>query len=79
MSFVPKISNYNNRLVAKEKAKEVNEHRRQAQAFLRHRPTIRRFYGRGSIVRVLEGNFLNQKIRLEIDIQPHMKGITRFP
>jgi hypothetical protein len=39
----------------------------------------RRFYGRGSIVRVLDGHFIDQKVRLEIDILPEMKGNYRVP
>jgi len=37
----------------------------------------RRTYGRGSIVRVLEGNFIDQKVRLETDITPDMVGRTK--
>jgi transcription antitermination factor NusG len=35
---------------------------------------IRQFYGRGSIVRVLEGSFADKRVRLEMDITPEMKG-----
>jgi hypothetical protein len=38
------------------------------------RTTVRRFYGRGSIVRVLEGNFIDKKARLDADILPSMPG-----
>jgi hypothetical protein len=37
----------------------------------------RRFYGKGSLVRVLEGNFIDQKVRLEMDIWPEMPGRTK--
>ena len=39
----------------------------------------RRFHGRGSIVRVLEGNFADRKVRLEIDVPPDMNARTRAP
>jgi hypothetical protein len=39
----------------------------------------RRFHGRGSIVRVLEGSFIDQKVRLEVDIRPEMKGNYKVP
>jgi hypothetical protein len=39
----------------------------------------RRFYGCGSIVRVLEGNFIDKKVRLEIDIRPEMNGNYSVP
>jgi hypothetical protein len=39
----------------------------------------RRFYGKGSIVRVLEGNFIDKNVRLEIDILPEMRGNYRVP
>jgi hypothetical protein len=38
------------------------------------RPTIRRFYGKGSIVRVLEGTFIDKKVQLESNITPNMPG-----
>jgi hypothetical protein len=34
----------------------------------------RRFYGKGSIVRVLDGHFIDQKVRLDIDVTPEMNG-----
>jgi hypothetical protein len=37
----------------------------------------RRYYGRGSIVRVLEGNFIDKKVRLEMDVWPEMPGRTK--
>jgi hypothetical protein len=37
----------------------------------------RQFYGRGSIVRVIEGTFIDQKVRLEEDVFPHMRGNYR--
>jgi transcription antitermination factor NusG len=36
----------------------------------------RRAYGKGSIVRVLEGNFIDTKVRLEMDVTPDMPGRT---
>ena len=39
----------------------------------------RRFYGRGSIVRVIEGTFIDKKVRLETDILPHMRGNYKVP
>jgi hypothetical protein len=38
------------------------------------RSTVRRYYGKGSIVRVLEGNFIDKKVRLETDVPPSMPG-----
>ena len=38
----------------------------------------RRFYGRGSIVRVIEGNFIDKKVRLEMDVTPGMNGYTKI-
>jgi hypothetical protein len=38
----------------------------------------RRFYGKGSIVVVLDGAFMNQKVRLEEDVAPQMKGTQRI-
>jgi hypothetical protein len=37
----------------------------------------RRFYGRGSIVRVLDGDFIDKKVRLEMDVWPEMPGRTK--
>jgi hypothetical protein len=34
----------------------------------------RRFYGQGSLVRVVEGNFIDKRVRLEMDIDPTMNG-----
>jgi hypothetical protein len=39
----------------------------------------RQFYGKGSIVSVLEGVFIDKKVRLEIDIPPDMNARTRVP
>jgi hypothetical protein len=39
----------------------------------------RKFYGRGSVVRVMEGSFIDKTVRLEIDVPPHMNGRTRVP
>jgi hypothetical protein len=38
------------------------------------RVIVRQFYGRGSIVRVIEGTFIDQKVRLEEDVFPDMRG-----
>jgi hypothetical protein len=37
----------------------------------------RRFYGKGSIVRVLDGGFIDKKVKLEVDVRPDMNGRTR--
>ena len=37
----------------------------------------RRFYGKGSVVCVLEGNFIGKKVKLEMDISPEMLGTTK--
>jgi hypothetical protein len=37
----------------------------------------RRFYGKGSVVHVLEGNFIGKKVKLEMDIWPEMAGRTK--
>jgi hypothetical protein len=39
----------------------------------------RQFHGKGSIVRVLEGNFIDRRVTLEIDVPPDMNGRTRIP
>jgi hypothetical protein len=39
----------------------------------------RKFYGRGSIVRVIEGSFIDRTVRLEIDVPPDMNARTRVP
>jgi hypothetical protein len=39
----------------------------------------RQFHGRGSIIRVIDGVFIDQKVRLEIDVPPNMNGRTRVP
>jgi hypothetical protein len=40
---------------------------------------VRRFYGKGSIVLVREGNFIDKKVTLEIDVPPYMNGRTKVP
>jgi hypothetical protein len=35
---------------------------------------LRRFYGKGSFVRVIEGIFIDKRVRLEMDIEPGMPG-----
>lgn len=35
---------------------------------------LRRFYGRGSVVRVIEGTFIDKRVKLDMDIEPHMQG-----
>jgi transcription antitermination factor NusG len=37
----------------------------------------RRFYGRGSMVRVIEGMFIDKKVQLEENILPEMRGNHR--
>jgi hypothetical protein len=37
----------------------------------------RRAYGKGAIVRVMEGNFIDTKVRLEMDVTPAMTGQTK--
>jgi hypothetical protein len=37
----------------------------------------RRSYGKGAIVRVIEGNFIDKKVRLEMNVTPDMAGRTR--
>ena len=37
----------------------------------------RRFYGRGSIVRVIDGTFIDKKVRLEENILPEWPGNRR--
>jgi hypothetical protein len=39
----------------------------------------RRFYVKGSLVRVIEGSFTDRKVMLEIDVPPHMHCRTRVP
>jgi hypothetical protein len=38
---------------------------------------VRKFYGKGSIVTVMEGSFANKKVRLEMDIPPYLNGRTK--
>jgi hypothetical protein len=38
---------------------------------------LRRFYGRGSLVRVIEGNFIDKRVRLEMDIEPGWPGTKK--
>jgi hypothetical protein len=37
----------------------------------------RRAYGKGAIVRVIEGNFIDKKVLLEMNVTPDMTGRTR--
>lgn len=39
----------------------------------------RRFYGRGALIRVLEGHFMNKKVRLEADLEPDMPKNRLIP
>jgi hypothetical protein len=39
----------------------------------------RKFHGQGSTVRVIEGSFIDKRVRLEADILPTMKGNYRVP
>jgi hypothetical protein len=39
----------------------------------------RQFHGKGSIVRVLEGVFIDRRVTLEIDVPPDMNARTRVP
>jgi hypothetical protein len=55
---------------------------RESMAMVLHgkfneRMIVRRFYGKGSIVRVLDGHFIDQKVRLEADVTPEMRGNYR--
>lgn len=38
----------------------------------------RHFYGKGHIVQVIEGTFIDKKVKLEIDVLPEMKGSTKI-
>ena len=40
---------------------------------------LRRFYGRGSLVRVVEGTFIDKRVRLEIDVTPDLPGNSKIP
>jgi hypothetical protein len=40
---------------------------------------MRRFYGRGSLVMVIEGPWIDHKVTLEIDVTPEMKGSAKVP
>jgi hypothetical protein len=40
---------------------------------------VGRFYGKGSIVLVREGNFIDTKVTLEIDVPPYMNARTKVP
>jgi hypothetical protein len=35
---------------------------------------MRRFYGKGSFVRVISGTFIDKRVRLDIDVMPDMPG-----
>jgi hypothetical protein len=41
------------------------------------RAIVRQFYGKGSIVRVIEGTFIDKKVRLDEDIFPDWRGNHR--
>jgi hypothetical protein len=41
------------------------------------RQLVRRFYGRGSLVRVIEGVFMDKRVRLEENILPEWRGSRR--
>jgi hypothetical protein len=43
-----------------------------AQGKFNDRAYLRRFYGKGSLVRVIEGIFIDKKVRLDSDITPDM-------
>lgn len=43
------------------------------------RAFIRRFYGRGSLVRVLDGNFIDKRVKLECDVAPETPGSKKVP
>lgn len=38
------------------------------------RMIMRRFYGKGSFVRVLEGTFIDKRVKLDMDVAPDMPG-----
>ena len=39
----------------------------------------RRFYGRGALVRVLEGHFMNKRVKLEADLEPNIPRNRLIP
>jgi hypothetical protein len=41
------------------------------------RVRMRRFYGVGSLVRVIDGNFIDKRVRLEMDVDPKMPGTQK--
>lgn len=49
------------------------------QGKFNERSFSRRFYGRGALVRVLEGHFANKRVRLEADLEPNMPGNRLIP
>jgi hypothetical protein len=58
----------------------INEHiEMMMQGKFNEKYLIRRFYGRGSIVRVIDGNFIDKRVRLEIDVEPNMPGSRKIP
>jgi hypothetical protein len=58
----------------------INEHiEMMMQGKFNEKCPIRRFYGRGSIVRVIDGNFIDKRVRLEIDVEPNMPGSRKIP
>ena len=38
------------------------------------RTYLRRYYGKGSLVRVVEGNFIDKRVKLDMDVTPDMPG-----
>jgi hypothetical protein len=56
----------------------INEHRAMILAGrFNERAINRQFYGRGSLVRVIEGTFIEEKVRLKEDMFPDWKGNHR--
>jgi hypothetical protein len=62
-------------LVKKEAVRQSME--MVLQGKYNERAIKRQFHGRGSIVRVLEGSFIDQKVRLEVDVTPDMVWRTK--
>jgi hypothetical protein len=56
----------------------IDEHRAMILAGkFNERSINRQFHGRGSLVRVIEGTFIDKKVRLEEDVYPDWKGNHR--
>jgi transcription antitermination factor NusG len=56
----------------------IDEHRAMILAGkFNERSINRQFYGRGSLVRVIEGTFIDKKVKLEEDVYPDWKGNHR--